>query len=180
MGSAGLVNQAVDESTQRTGTLVEMTIKGLMVDPITNMPIIILRDQDGQRVLPIWVGVFEANAIALQIENIETPRPMTHDLLRNVIHDLQATVEKIVVCDLKENTFYALIHLQTAAGPVAIDARPSDAIALALRTRAPILVDERVIDNAKTVDFANEKQDSDRLQQWLESLDPDELGKYKM
>ena len=175
-----LVNQAVDESTQRTGTLVEMTIKGLMVDPITNMPIIILRDHDGQRVLPIWVGVFEANAIALQIENIETPRPMTHDLLRNVIHDLQATVEKIVVCDLKENTFYALIHLQTPAGPVAVDARPSDAIALALRSRAPILVDERVIDNANTVDFANEKQDSDRLQQWLESLDPDELGKYKM
>ncbi len=160
--------------------LIEMTIKGLMVDPITNMPIIILRDRDGQKVLPIWVGVFEANAIALQIENIQTPRPMTHDLLRNVIQDLQAAVEKIVVCDLKDNTFYALIHLQTPAGPVAIDARPSDAIALALRTRAPILVEERVIDNAKTVDFTNEKQDSDRLQQWLESLDPDELGKYKM
>ena len=174
------MNHAVDESTDRPGALVEMTIKGLMVDPITNMPIIILRDKDGQKVLPIWVGVFEANAIALQIENIETPRPMTHDLLRNVIQDLQATVEKIVVCDLKENTFYALIYLQTPAGAVAIDARPSDAIALALRTRAPILVDERVIDNAKTVDFANEKQDSDRLQQWLESLDPDELGKYKM
>ncbi len=105
---------------------------------------------------------------------------MTHDLLRNVIQDLQAAVERIVVCDLKENTFYALIHLQTAGGPVAIDARPSDAIALALRTRAPILVDERVIDNAKTVDFTNEKQDSDRLQQWLESLDPDDMGKYKM
>jgi uncharacterized protein len=175
-----VVNQSVGESTDRTGTLVEMTIKGLMVDPITNMPIIILRDKDGERVLPIWVGVFEANAIALQIENIETPRPMTHDLLRNVIQDLQASVEKIVVCDLKENTFYALIHLQTPAGAVAIDARPSDAIALALRTHAPILVDERVIDNAKTVDFANDKQDSDRLQQWLESLDPDELGKYKM
>jgi bifunctional DNase/RNase len=160
--------------------LIEMTIKGLMVDPITNMPIIILRDRDGQRVLPIWVGVFEANAIALQIENIQTPRPMTHDLLRNVIQDLQAVVEKIVVCDLKENTFYALIHLRTAAGPVAIDARPSDAIALALRTRAPILVEERVIDNAKTVDFTNDKQDSDRLQQWLESLDPDDMGKYKM
>jgi uncharacterized protein len=175
-----LVNQAVGESTDRTGTLVEMTIKGLMVDPITNMPIIILRDKDGERVLPIWVGVFEANAIALQIENIETPRPMTHDLLRNVIQDLQASVEKVVVCDLKENTFYALIHLQTPAGTVAIDARPSDAIALALRTHAPILVDQRVIDNAKTVDFANDKQDSERLQQWLESLDPDELGKYKM
>jgi len=105
---------------------------------------------------------------------------MTHDLLRNVIQDLQAAVDRIVVCDLKENTFYALIHLQTPAGPVAIDARPSDAIALALRTRAPILVDDSVIDHAKSVDFANDKQDSDRLQQWLESLDPDEMGKYKM
>ena len=170
----------VTNSAATKTALVEMTIKGLMVDPITNMPIIILRDRDGQKVLPIWVGVFEANAIALQIENIQTPRPMTHDLLRNVIQDLQATVEKIVVCDLKENTFYALIHLVTPAGPVAVDARPSDAIALALRTRAPILVEERVIDNAKSVDFTNEKQDSDRLQQWLESLDPDEMGKYKM
>jgi uncharacterized protein len=166
--------------TTTNAALVEMTIKGLMVDPITNMPIIILRDRDGQRVLPIWVGVFEANAIALQIENIQTPRPMTHDLLRNVIQDLQAAVEKIVVCDLKENTFYALIHLRTPSGAVAIDARPSDAIALALRTRAPILVEERVIDNAKSVDFSNDKQDSDRLQQWLESLDPDDMGKYKM
>lgn len=170
----------MDVMNQEGAVLVEMTIKGLMVDPITNMPIIILRDQEGQKVLPIWVGVFEANAIALQIENIQTPRPMTHDLLRNIIEDLQATVERIVVCDLKENTFYALIHLRTSSGPVAIDARPSDAIALALRTRAPILVEERVIDNAKTVDFANEKQDSDRLQQWLESLDPDDMGKYKM
>jgi bifunctional DNase/RNase len=168
------------DSLPGSRVLVEMTIKGLMVDPITNMPIIILRDKDGQKVLPIWVGVFEANAIALQIENIQTPRPMTHDLLRNVIQDLHAAVEKIVVCDLRDNTFYALIHLQTPTGPVAIDARPSDAIALALRTRAPILVEERVIDNAKSVDFANEKQDADRLQQWLESLDPDEMGKYKM
>jgi len=160
--------------------MIEMNIKGLMVDPITNMPIIILRDPDGEKVLPIWVGVFEANAIALQIENIQTPRPMTHDLLRNIIEDLQAAVEKIVVCDLKDNTFYAMIHLRTPGGPVAIDARPSDAIALALRTRAPILVDEKVIDNAKSVDFANDKQDNDRLQQWLESLDPDDMGKYKM
>jgi len=173
-----VVDTGASESNSRA--LVEMTIKGLMVDPVTNMPIVILRDKEGQKVLPIWVGVFEANAIALQIENIQTPRPMTHDLLRNVIQDLQAVVEKIVVCDLKENTFYALIHLVTPGGPVAIDARPSDAIALALRTRAPILVEERVIDNAKSVDFANEKQDSDRLQQWLESLDPDDMGKYKM
>ena len=103
---------------------IEMTIKGLMVDPITNMPIIILRDKDGQRVLPIWVGVFEANAIALQIENVTTPRPMTHDLLRNVIHDLKADIQKIVVSDLKENTFYALIYLTVNGEAVAVDARP--------------------------------------------------------
>ena len=159
---------------------IEMMIKGLMVDPITNMPIVILRDKEGQKVLPIWVGIFEANAIALQIENIATPRPMTHDLLRNVIQDLKASVQKIVVCDLQENTFYALIYLGLNGDTVAIDARPSDAIALALRTRAPIYVEETVIDNAKTVDFTTEKADADRLHKWLESLDPDDLGKYKM
>jgi bifunctional DNase/RNase len=159
---------------------IEMTIKGLMVDPITNMPIIILRDEAGQRVLPIWVGIFEANAIALQIENIPTPRPMTHDLLRNVIHELKASVQRIVVSDLKENTFYALIYLLVNGELLAVDARPSDAIALALRTKAPIFVEESVIDNAKTIDFGAERGDSERLQKWLESLDPDDLGKYKM
>ena len=159
---------------------IEMNIKGLMVDPITNMPIVILRDKDGQKVLPIWVGIFEANAIALQIENISTPRPMTHDLLRNVITDLKASVQKVVVCDLQENTFYALIYLSLNGDTLAIDARPSDAIALALRTRAPIFVEDSVIDNAKTVDFTADKNDTERLQKWLESLDPDDLGKYKM
>ena len=159
---------------------IEMSIKGLMVDPITNMPIVILRDKDGQKVLPIWVGIFEANAIALQIENIATPRPMTHDLLRNVIQDLKASVQKVVVCDLQENTFYALIYLSLNGDTLAIDARPSDAIALALRTRAPIFVEDAVIDHAKTVDFTSETHDADRLQKWLESLDPDDLGKYKM
>ncbi|HTM02551.1 MAG TPA: bifunctional nuclease family protein [Vicinamibacterales bacterium] len=160
--------------------LIEMTIKGLMVDPITNTPIVILKDKDGERVLPIWVGVFEANAIALQIENIATPRPMTHDLLRNVINDLDGRVDRIVVSDLKDNTFFALIHLTVRGEGVAIDARPSDAIALALRTRAPILVEESVIDNAKTVDFGSERLDNDKVQKWLESLDPTELPKYKM
>jgi bifunctional DNase/RNase len=159
---------------------IEMTIKGLMVDPITNTPIIILRDKDGDKVLPIWVGLPEANAIALQIENVATPRPMTHDLLRNVIQDLKASVCKVVVCDLQENTFYALIYLSLGAETVAVDARPSDAIALALRSRAPIFVEDSVIEHAKTVDFSTEKADSDRLQKWLESLDPDDLGKYKM
>jgi bifunctional DNase/RNase len=158
----------------------EMVIKGLMVDPVTNMPIVILRDKEGERVLPIWVGIFEANAIALQIENIATPRPMTHDLLRNVIRDLNGAVEKVVVSDLKETTFYALIYLRVGRELVAVDARPSDAIALALRTQAPIFVEDHVIDSAKTVDFSTEPANADRLQKWLESLDPEELGKYKM
>ena len=160
--------------------LIEMTIKGLMVDPITNMPIVILRDEDGQRVLPIWLGIFEANAIAQQIENVETSRPMTHDLLRNVISDLKADVEEVVVSDLKGNTFYALINLRVDGEVVAIDARPSDAIALALRVRAPILVDESVIANAKTLEFSPDEAEPERLAKWLESLDPDDLGKYKM
>src|SRR3972149_9673497 len=138
----------------------EMTIKGLMVDPIPNLPSIVLRDSEGQKVLPIWVGIFEANAIALQIENINTPRPMTHDLMKNVITDLKASVQKVVVCDLKENTFYALVYLTTSGDTIAIEARPSDAIALALRTRAPIFVEESVIDNAKTADFTAAKPDT--------------------
>ena len=159
---------------------IEMSIKGLMVDPITNMPIVILRDKDGDRVLPIWVGIFEANAIALQIENVTTPRPMTHDLLKNVIQDLRGRIEKIVVSDLKENTFYALIYLTVGGDVMAVDARPSDAIALALRARAPIFVEEKVIDHAKTTDLVPDKGETERLQKWLESLDPDDMGKYKM
>jgi bifunctional DNase/RNase len=160
--------------------LIEMSIKGLMVDPITNMPIVILKDKLGERVLSIWVGIFEANAIALQIENVATPRPMTHDLMRNIITDLDGSVDRVVVSDLKDNTFFAIIHLTVRGERIAVDARPSDAIALALRTRSPILVEESVIDNAKTVDFTAEPGDNARLQKWLESLDPEELGKYKM
>tara|TARA_Y100000588_G_scaffold232738_1_gene246407 strand:+ start:1150 stop:1635 length:486 start_codon:yes stop_codon:yes gene_type:complete len=160
--------------------LVEMTIKSLMVDPITNMPIVILREQEGDRVLPIWVGVFEANAIAIQIENVETPRPMTHDLIRNMLADLDAHVQKIVISNLKENTFYASIHLQVGGEEVAVDSRPSDAIALALRARAPILVDEDVIGNAKTLEFNPDKANSEQLSKWLEGLPTEELGKYKM
>ena len=159
---------------------IEMTIKGLMVDPLTNAPIVILRDKEGQRVLPIWVGLFEANAIAQQIENVSPARPMTHDLLRNVIQDLNASVQKIVVCDLQENTFYALIYLLRNGDTLAIDARPSDAIALALRTRAPIFVEDSVIEHAETAEVSPDKNDTTRLQKWLESLDPDDLGKYKM
>jgi bifunctional DNase/RNase len=160
--------------------LIEMSIKGLMVDPITNMPIVILKDAQSERVLRIWVGIFEANAIALQIENIATQRPMTHDLLKNIIKELDGQVERVVVCDLKDNTFYAVIYLTVRGETIAIDSRPSDALALALRTRSPILVEESVIDNAKNLEIGTERADSDRLEKWLESLDPEELGKYKM
>ena len=128
--------------------LIEMTIKGLMVDPITNMPIVILKDKEGERVLPIWVGIFEANAIALQIENVSTPRPMTHDLLRDVIHNLNGDVQKIVVSDLKDNTFYAVLHVLVGGQVVVIDARPSDAIALAVRSQVPIYAEDTVLDKA--------------------------------
>jgi hypothetical protein len=159
---------------------IEMTIKGLMIDPITNMPIVILKDKEGSRVLPIWVGIFEANAIALQIENITTPRPMTHDLIKNLLGDLDASVERVVVSDLRENTFYAIIYLNRGGELVAVDSRPSDAIALALRTKAPIFVEDSVVENAKGIDLTKDTTDSEKLQKWLESLNPDDLGKYKM
>jgi hypothetical protein len=159
---------------------IEMTIKGLMIDPITNMPIVILKDKEGERVLPIWVGVFEANAIALQIENIATPRPMTHDLIRNILNEIEADVQRIVVCELRENTFYAMIYLDREGETMAIDARPSDAIALALRTKSPIFVEDDVVESAKGLDLSKESSDSERLQKWLEGLNPDDLGKYKM
>jgi len=159
---------------------IEMNVKGLMIGMLVMGSIIILRDQDGQRVLPIWVGVFEANAIALQIESVQTPRPMTHDLLKNLLEDLHARVERIVVCDLKENTFYAAIHLRTNGRALVVDARPSDAIALALRTRSPIFVEEAVIESAKSAEASKENMDLGRLQKWLEGLTEDDLGKYKM
>ena len=159
---------------------IEMTIKSLMFDPVTNLPIIILRDKDGHHLLPIWMGVFEANAIAQQIENVTNPRPTTHDLLKNVIEDLNADIKKIVVHDLKNNTFYAFLYLEVNGDVVAIDARPSDAIALALRASAPIFIDKKVIEDAKKVDLVPDNNDSEQLQQWLANLTPEEFGKYKM
>jgi bifunctional DNase/RNase len=159
---------------------IEMVIKGLIVDPITNMPVIVLREVEGERVLPIWVGVFEGNAIALQVENVQTPRPMTHDLLSNVIAELGGHLERVVVSDLKENTFYALLHMNATSGPITVDARPSDAIALALRTGSRIFVEENVIQSARSVESARENVDVGRLQKWLENLSDEDLGKYKM
>jgi bifunctional DNase/RNase len=157
-----------------------MAIKGYLPDPITNMPVIVLREIHGQRVLPIWVGVFEANAIQLQMEGVQTPRPMTHDLLKTVIDELGGHLERIVVCDLRDNTFYATLHVLSPSGPRIVDARPSDAIALALRSGARIFVEEAVIQSARSVESSREAMDVGRLQKWLENLSDDEMGKYKM
>lgn len=159
--------------------LIEMCIKGLMIDPVSNMPIVILRDAENQRVLPIWVGPVEANAIALQIENVSPPRPMTHDLMKNLLSELDASVTRVVITNLRDNTFYAYLELRRRGETILIDARPSDAIALSLRTKAPVFVDSRVLEQATSVDVSSEQADQERLQRWLESLDPDDLG-YKM
>jgi bifunctional DNase/RNase len=159
---------------------LRVEIKGLMLDPSSNVPIVILRDVQSHLFLPIWIGVFEANAIALRIEGVEPPRPMTHDLLRSVLEGLGGQVEKIVISDLKESTFFAVIHVRQNGSAVPIDARPSDAIALALRTDAPIFVLRSVLDKAQAVDLASQVTDEDKLKKWLEEISPDELGKWTM
>ncbi|MFN2441276.1 MAG: bifunctional nuclease family protein [Thermoanaerobaculia bacterium] len=159
-------------------TLVPMTIKGLMLDPISNSPIVVLKDGDEKIFLPIWVGIFEANAIALQLENVATPRPMTHDLLRDVIATMEAKVSRVVISELRDSTFFARIEMTSGERTVAIDARPSDAIALALRTETPIFVEQAVLDQAQTI--SPEEDSEEKLKKWFENLPPDELGKYKM
>lgn len=158
----------------------EFKIRGLMMDPITNSPIVILQDVEKNTLLPIWVGIFEANAIALQVERIDTPRPMTHDLIKNILLQMNADIEKVVVTALKDNTFYALIHLTLEGEEMTIDSRPSDAIALALRADAPIFVTDDVISNSRNITLDKEKLDPDEVRKWLENLNPEDLGKYKM
>jgi bifunctional DNase/RNase len=158
---------------------VRMLIKGLMMDPVTNMPIVVLRDEAGERTLPIWIGMFEAHAVALQLENSGSPRPMTHDLLKHAIEALGGTVTEVHITDVRDGTFYALIYLNANGDQVVVDSRPSDALALALRTRAPVYVAEHVLADTRPLETPT-SQDTERLQHWLESLDPDEMGKYKM
>ena len=160
--------------------MIEMELTGVRVELPTNQPIVLLRERGGERYLPIWIGAAEAAAIALSLQGVVTPRPMTHDLLKNIISDLHAHVQRIVVCALKENTFYATIHITVGDQALAVDARPSDAIALALRTQSPIFVEETVIQNARSVESGKESMDLGRLQKWLEGLSDEELGKYKM
>jgi bifunctional DNase/RNase len=159
--------------------LVRMTVRGIALDPITNMPIIILKDTEEKKALPIWVGIFEANAIALELEKVSTPRPMTHDLIKNILDGLGISVRQIVVNDLKDNTFFAIIELNDNGNVVNIDSRPSDAIALALRVNAPIFVTEKVVAQAKSTEVPEDKEDNDQWKEWLEHLKPEDFGRYK-
>jgi len=159
---------------------IEMKIRGLMMDPVTQLPIVILKDVDSETLLPIWVGVFEANAIALEIEKVATPRPMTHDLIRNVLSGLDTFVHRVVVTELRADTFYAVIWLERDGKIISVDSRPSDALALALRADCPIYVDEEVIRTSKSTNAESERLSNDELKKFLEGLNDEDLGKYKM
>ena len=161
-----------------------MVISGLTMDPITNSPIVILKEIDGDKTLPIWIGLLEATAIASELEGIKFSRPMTHDLFRNIMEMVDLKIVKIEVCDLKNNTYYALIHLKHGDREMSIDARPSDALALSLRLKAPIFVSEQVIQESSQIDLKADPQDKSesgkKWQEILENLNPEDFGKYKM
>jgi uncharacterized protein len=169
-----------DVAAVRVTDEVEMVIRGLMMDPVTNMPIVVLKDVSSDMVLPIWVGIFEANAIALELEKTATPRPMTHDLLQNMARGLNAQVQKVVVSELRDDTFYAVIWMDHAGETVAMDARPSDAIALALRWDCPIYVNREVLEQSKRTATGAQTVSADEMLRWLENLNDDEMGRYKM
>lgn len=159
--------------------MVKMEIKGLLMDPVSNMPVVILRDESEGMFLPIWVGIFEANAIAIEMEKIATPRPMTHDLLKNLLTELETRVDRVVINELKENTFFARIHLSRGEATWSVDSRPSDAIALALRAKAEIFVEEEVLEKSRSLRTEG-NTDPERLKKWLEEVNPEDLGKYRM
>jgi bifunctional DNase/RNase len=159
---------------------VEVKIRGLMMDPVTNMPVVVLKELQGGVILPIWVGIYEANAIALEIEKVQTPRPMTHDLLRNFLLGMNVTLKRVVVSDLKEDTFYALIWMERDGQAISMDSRPSDALALALRLDCPIFVSQEVIRTSKVSSAAAERSRSEELRKWLEGLNDEDMGRYKM
>lgn len=159
---------------------LEVKIRGLMMDPATNQPVVVLKELQGSGVLPIWVGVYEAQAIALEIEKVQTARPMTHDLLKNVLTGLNVHVQKVVVSDLKDDTFYALIWMERDGETISMDSRPSDALALALRLDCPIYVEDQVLKSSKITSVVSEKSSNEELRKWLENLSDEDLGRYKM
>ncbi len=165
--------------------MIEMKVAGLTIDPLTNTPIVILKDLNDKKAIPIWIGLFEATAIATELEHISFARPMTHDLIKELLSSLEVTVEKIEIIDIRNNTFFANIHLNRGGRRIIVDSRPSDAIALALRTQVPIYVDEKVIEKSRNVDFGVKEEDLDdekkeKLKEFLENLSPEDFGKYKM
>lgn len=165
--------------------LIEMKVSGLTIDPITNTPIVILKDIQENRAIPIWIGIFEASAIATELEKIVFSRPMTHDLFNECLKTLNVTVSKIEIGDIRNNTFYANVHLSREGQNFSVDARPSDAIALALRAHAPIFVDENVIEKSRNIDFGIKLTDldnlkEDKIKEYLENLSAEDFGKYKM
>lgn len=159
---------------------LEMKIRGLMMDPQTNNPIVVLRDVNGTAILPIWVGIYEASAIASEIDKQAAPRPMTHDLIRNLLFGLETAVKKIVVSDLKDDTFYAVIWLERDGELISVDSRPSDALAMALRMDCPIFVDDSVLKTSRENTSVAEVGSNEDLRKWLESLNDEDLGRYKM
>ena len=177
--------------------MIEMKVLGLALDPQTNVTIVILREMEGERALPIWVGIFEAHAIAREIDSFQTPRPMTHDLIKNIINGVEGKVNRIVVNDLQDNTFFAEIRIQMNGSEVVIDSRPSDAIALALLMSAPIFVEEKILEEmAKSIEFTEPeekegeesdgrgeeepfKEDKKDVKRWLENLKPDDFLKFE-
>jgi bifunctional DNase/RNase len=159
---------------------IEMKIRGLMMDPVTNMPIVVLKDVNGDAILPIWVGIPEAHAIHWEIEKLTPPRPMTHDLLKNALQGLNARIQKVIVNELRDDTFYAVICLEQNGEQVCMDARPSDAIALALRVDCPVYVSEQVLKNSRIAASGAENMTADELRRWLENLNDEDLGRYKM
>ena len=159
---------------------VEMKIRGLMMDPMTNMPMVVLKEVSGSSILPIWVGIYEANAIALEIEKVLTPRPMTHDLIKLLLTGLETGVRKVVVSDLKDDTYYAVIWLEKEGELISVDSRPSDALAIALRLDCPIYVDDTVLKTSKAAGSVSEKVNDAEIRRWLEGLNDEDLGRYKM
>jgi bifunctional DNase/RNase len=172
---------AAHDRAQRDAGIIEVRIRGLMMDPATNMPIIVLKDVASETVMPIWVGFFEVKAISDEIEKSTALRPTTHDLARNLIRNLNAELERVVITELKDETFLAVLWLKQDGESVTIDARPSDAIALALRADCPIYVSEQVMQAAKlNTSGPPEGPSAEQLRGWLEGLNDDDLGRYKM
>jgi len=163
--------------------LIEMKVTGLTIDPFTNMPIIVLKDLEEKNALPIWIGLIEASAIATELENIQTPRPLTHDLMKNAMEGLEAQLVKVAVVDVRDNTFYANIFITRGDKEWVLDSRPSDAIALALRSRVPVYVEKEVIEKSRRMEVHSDMADDEKKDKWteiLEGLSPEDFGKYKM